>query len=114
MYRWLGYLTMYYDTFAHLDWNDNFKISNKLQHDIKKGLNVILSDFKERYNLLEKTHKQIMRLPSVRNHLNKSPYNIDSDSDSDDEHVKSNNNDLFVKFSNAFAHGELSEFIIES
>ncbi len=48
---------------------------------IKKGLNKILADYMDRYELLENTHKQIMRLPSIRQELNKHPY----DSYSDDE-----------------------------
>jgi hypothetical protein len=37
---------------------------------MRKGISNILSDFMHRYDLLEKTHEQIMRLPSVMNHLN--------------------------------------------
>ncbi len=40
IYRWLGFMTIYYDTFAHLDWDDKFNISEKFKHDIKKGLTV--------------------------------------------------------------------------
>jgi hypothetical protein len=38
---------------------------------IKKGLHKILGDYMDRYELLENTHKQIMRLPSIRHELNK-------------------------------------------
>ena len=40
IYRWLGILPLYYDTYAHQDFNDDFHIDNKLSHDIKKGLSV--------------------------------------------------------------------------
>ena len=42
---------------------------------ITMGVKTILKDFMNRYELLEKTHTKIMDLPSVRNELNKSPYN---------------------------------------
>jgi hypothetical protein len=37
IYRW-GALTLFYDTYALLHLNEDFHISQKLQHDIKKGL----------------------------------------------------------------------------
>ncbi|MFW5895477.1 MAG: hypothetical protein ACOCT9_01905, partial [archaeon] len=37
IYRW-GLLTIYYDTYAHLDLDEKFHINNKTFHDIKKGL----------------------------------------------------------------------------
>lgn len=40
---------------------------------IARGIKTILKDFIKRYELLEKTHTQIMDLPSVRNELNRSP-----------------------------------------
>jgi hypothetical protein len=40
VYRWMGFMTMYYDTFAHLEWNDDFQIAQKTKHDIKTGLTV--------------------------------------------------------------------------
>ena len=36
----------------------------KLEKVIKNGLNIILRDYNHRYELLEKTHNQIMKLPS--------------------------------------------------
>lgn len=39
IYRW-GPLTLYYDTYAHLDHGDNFHIDLKTIHDLKKGLAV--------------------------------------------------------------------------
>lgn len=38
IYRWLGSVPLYYDTYAHLDHSDEFHIDSKLQHDIKTGL----------------------------------------------------------------------------
>jgi len=58
----------------------------EIENVIKKGLKTILKDYVDRYELLEKTHNQIMNLPSVRNELNKHPYEeSESDSDSEDE-----------------------------
>jgi len=54
----------------------------EIENVIKKGLKTILKDYMDRYELLEKTHKQIMRLPSVVNELNN---NSDSESDSESE-----------------------------
>ena len=58
---------------------------------IKKGLNKILADYMDRYELLENTHKQIMRLPSIRQELNKHPYDLYSDDETYDQqlHTKS-------------------------
>jgi hypothetical protein len=56
----------------------------EIENVIKKGLKTILKDYVDRHELLEKTHNQIMNLPSVRNELNK--HNCEeSDSDSEDE-----------------------------
>ena len=43
----------------------------QIEKEIKNGLKVILKDYINRYDLLEQTHNQIMRLPSVVNELNK-------------------------------------------
>ena len=59
---------------------------------IKKGLNKILVDYMYRYELLENTHKQIMRLPSIRQELNKDPYDLYSDDDNDEPNFYNNNN----------------------
>lgn len=40
VYRWLGVLPIYYDTYAHLDNDGEFHIDNKLNHDINTGLKV--------------------------------------------------------------------------
>lgn len=39
IYRW-GWMTVYYDTYAHIDAGDEFHIDLKTVHDIKKGLGV--------------------------------------------------------------------------
>ena len=53
----------------------------EIENVIKNGLKVLLKDYIDRHDLLEKTHKQIMKLPSVMNEINKS---CDSDSGDDD------------------------------
>ena len=57
----------------------------EIENVIKNGLKNILKDFMNRYNLLEKTHQKIMRLPSVKNELNIGGGIVVDDSDSDDE-----------------------------
>jgi hypothetical protein len=67
---------------------DSFNIEPlvfEIENVIKNGLKVMLKDYIERYDLLERTHKQIMKLPSVMNEINKSS---DSDSDCDSEEDK--------------------------
>ena len=64
---------------------DSFNIEPlvfEIENVIKNGLRVVLKDYMNRYELLEKTHKQIMKLPSVMNEINKG---YDSDSDSEPE-----------------------------
>ena len=64
---------------------NNFNIEPlvfEIENIIKKGVNTILKDYMNRYDLLEKTHSQIMRLPSVLNELNKNDY---SESDEEDD-----------------------------
>ena len=60
-------------------------ILNEIDLVIKKGVNKILKDYMNRYNLLERTHKQIMQLPSVLNELNKSSDKLSVNDSSDDE-----------------------------
>jgi hypothetical protein len=50
------------------------EIVTEVNNVIKKGLDKLLGDHLYRYELLEKTHDAIMNLPSVRNHLNLSPF----------------------------------------
>ena len=39
IYRW-GFMTLYYDTYAHIDKEDVFHIDLKTVHDLKKGLGI--------------------------------------------------------------------------
>ena len=39
---------------------------NKINDLLKNEVDVLLSDFMDRHNLLENTHQQIMNLPSVK------------------------------------------------
>jgi hypothetical protein len=51
-------------------------ILSEIDKVIKDGLNELLSEHLNRYELLEKTHHAIMNLPSVLNQLNHQPCNI--------------------------------------
>jgi hypothetical protein len=51
-------------------------ILSEIDKVIKNGLNELLSEHLNRYELLEKTHQAIMNLPSVLNELNQQPCNI--------------------------------------
>jgi hypothetical protein len=67
--------------------NDTFNIEplvSEIKNVISKGLQTYLKNYIDRYELLEKTHKQIMNLPSVVNELNdnREIYTI-SDTESD-------------------------------
>jgi hypothetical protein len=44
---------------------------NKINDLLKTEVDVLLSDFMDRHNLLENTHQQIMNLPSVKYELNR-------------------------------------------
>ena len=54
----------------------------ELENVINNGVKNILKDFINRYELLEKTHNKIMRLPSVRNEMNIGSY---AESETDDD-----------------------------
>jgi len=64
----------------------------EVEEVLKKGLNKILVDYMARYELLENTHKQIMRLPSIRQELNKDPYDLYSDDETDINEPSNYNN----------------------
>jgi len=75
---------------------DSFNIEPlvfEIENVIKNGLKVMLKDYIERYDLLERTHKQIMKLPSVMNEIKKSS---DSDSDSDSDCDSEEDKPIFV------------------
>jgi hypothetical protein len=74
---------------------------NEIGEVIEKGLNKILAEYMYRYELLENTHKQIMRLPSIRQELNKHPYDLYSDDENEkenDEKIICKNNNQYDKF----------------
>jgi hypothetical protein len=84
---------------------------NEVELVIKNGLDKILAKTLQRYELLERTHKQLMKLPSIREELNNDRNNSDSDSDSDSSdsdnrlnHLKqrSNQEDNFVNKNDLF------------
>jgi hypothetical protein len=55
---------------------------NEIEIVIKNGLDKMLSKYLERYDLLEKTHKQLMNLPSIKEALGKD-YEQDVESDTE-------------------------------
>jgi hypothetical protein len=55
---------------------------NEIEIVIKNGLDKMLSKYLERYDLLEKTHKQLMNLPSIKEAIGKD-YEQDVESDTD-------------------------------
>jgi len=60
-----------------MSYNSNFNtepIINTIKETLENGLNNLLINYVERYNLLENTHKGIMSLPSVKKELNQSIY----------------------------------------
>lgn len=62
---------------------------NEIENVIKNGLDKMLARFLQRYDLLERTHKQIMQLPSIKEALGKD-YENDSYSESEVESDKRN------------------------
>ena len=78
---------------------DSFNIEPlvfEIENVIKNGLKVLLKDYIDRHYLLEKTHKQIMKLPSVMNEINKGG---DSESDSDSDVEPGEDKTIFVSIS---------------
>ena len=78
---------------------DSFNIEPlvfEIENVIKNGLKVMLKDYIDRHDLLEKTHKQIMKLPSVMNEINKG---CESDSDSDSHIETGEDKSMFVSIS---------------
>jgi hypothetical protein len=55
---------------------------NEIENVIKNGLDKMLARFLQRYDLLERTHKQIMQLPSIKEALGKD-YEQDVESDTE-------------------------------
>ena len=57
---------------------------NEIENVIKNGLDKMLSKILQRYDLLEKTHNQLMNLPSIKEAIGKD-YQQDSSSESESE-----------------------------
>ncbi len=88
---------------------DNFNtqpLMLEIENVIKSGLNNILKDFMQRYDLLEKTHNKIMNLPSVKNELNKQ---VDGDSDTESSTQKCKNDDNIISDVKKFTSELVSE-----
>jgi hypothetical protein len=66
---------------------------NEINDIIKRGLKSLLKDYNDRYELLEKTHKKIMNLPSVKMELNNES---DSESENDNSSNEEDNKTMFV------------------
>ena len=58
---------------------------NEIEIVIKNGLDKMLSKILQRYNLLEKTHNQLMNLPSIKEAIGKDYYDQDVESESESE-----------------------------
>ena len=72
----------------------------EIENVIKTGLKTILTNYLDRYELLEKTHTQIMMLPSIRAELNKhnvSSEDVDVDVNEEDSDCESS---MFVSIKN--------------
>ena len=66
--------------------NENFNtepILSEINSVLQKGLKLLLNDYFDRYNLLETTHSQIMKLPSVVRELNKVSINENDTNEND-------------------------------
>ena len=50
-------------------------LMEEIENSIQKKINSVINNYMDRYNLLEQTHEQIMKLPSVAYELNKSNSN---------------------------------------
>ena len=48
---------------------DTKPLIKEIKNVVKNGVNLILKDFTDRHEMLEKTHSQIMKLPSVMNEM---------------------------------------------
>ena len=57
---------------------------NEIENVVKNGLDKMLSKILQRYDLLEKTHNQLMNLPSIKEAIGKD-YQQDSSSESESE-----------------------------
>ena len=67
-----------------------------IMSEIEKGLNNLLNNYLDRYELLEKTHQQLIRLPSIVDELNRrndTNFSNHCDSVSEQVHVIQNQSD---------------------
>jgi len=74
---------------------------NEIENVVKNGLDKILSKTLQRYELLERTHKQLMNLPSIKEEIGNMNSDSSDESESDDEYTpiinkNQSNNDLMV------------------
>ena len=64
---------------------DIHSIMSDVEKVIQEGLNKLLVNYIERHELLEKTHQQLMKLPSIANELQSRQQNWNADSESNSE-----------------------------
>jgi hypothetical protein len=81
-------------------------IMSDVEKVIQRGLNKLLVNYIERHELLEKTHQQLIQLPSIAEELNKrtSKEHLNECSSYNDTHIKDSTQnivrDQFIKFEN--------------
>ena len=75
---------------------DIHSIMSDVEKVIQEGLNKLLVNYIERHELLEKTHQQLMKLPSIANELQsrQQNWNADSESNSEDNTENYDGNDF--------------------
>lgn len=66
---------------------------NEIENVVKNGLDKILSKTLQRYELLERTHKQLMNLPSIKEEIGNMNSDSSDESDSDNEYTPIINKD---------------------
>jgi hypothetical protein len=80
---------------AHLF--DIKSIISDVEKVIQKGLNKMLDNYIERHEMLEKTHQQLMQLPSIveeLNRRNRPSLKNDSEDEDETEYLANNNNNI--------------------
>ena len=66
---------------------------NEIENVVKNGLDKILSKTLQRYELLERTHKQLMNLPSIKEEIGNMNSDSSDESESDNEYTPIINKD---------------------
>ncbi len=66
---------------------------NEIEIVVKNGLNKMLAKYLERYELLERTHKQLMNLPSIKEEIGNINSDLSDESESDNEYTPIINKD---------------------